>query len=184
MINLCESMGLGWDLTCDPWICSQTHCQVCWVALCRHRHATRLNSVLWSQYSLTQDIHDLVPNCITLYRIETSFSTFANRVDPDQAALVRAAPSGSSLFAFGNKIYQILHKWIWTLVSLFYVPTWKFIYIIVHSGWSFKPEYSLRKGLMLSYGYVFYFSSSKLFGMCVWEDGGSRGGRKRVHEGR
>ena len=29
--------------------------------------------------------------CLTLYFIEAPFSTFANRVDPDQAALVRAA---------------------------------------------------------------------------------------------
>ena len=29
--------------------------------------------------------------CLTLYFIETPFSTFANRADPDQAALIRAA---------------------------------------------------------------------------------------------
>ena len=29
---------------------------------------------------------------------------FANRADPDQAALVRAALSGSTLFAYGNMI--------------------------------------------------------------------------------
>ena len=42
----------------------------------------------------------------TLYLIETPFSTFANRADPDQAALVRAAWSGSTLFAYGNMLYD------------------------------------------------------------------------------
>ena len=32
------------------------------------------------------------------------FNTFANRADPDLAALVRAAGSGSTLFAYGNII--------------------------------------------------------------------------------
>ena len=32
------------------------------------------------------------------------FDAFANRADPDQAALVRAALSGSTLFAYGNMI--------------------------------------------------------------------------------
>ena len=31
-------------------------------------------------------------------------STFANREDPDQAALIRTASSGSTLFASGNRI--------------------------------------------------------------------------------
>ena len=30
---------------------------------------------------------------------------------------------------------EILHKWTWKVISLFYVPTWKFIHIIIHSGW-------------------------------------------------
>ena len=45
---------------------------------------------------------------LTLYITETHFNTFANRTDPDQAALVRAACSGSTLFAYGNMIYLIL----------------------------------------------------------------------------
>ena len=32
------------------------------------------------------------------------FNMFANRADPDQATLVRAALSGSTLFAYGNLI--------------------------------------------------------------------------------
>ena len=47
---------------------------------------------------------ELVGPLITLYLIETPFNTFANRADPVQAALVRAAWSGSSLFAYGNMI--------------------------------------------------------------------------------
>ena len=41
---------------------------------------------------------------LTLYQIEMPFNTFANRADPDQAALVRAARSGSTLFVYGNMI--------------------------------------------------------------------------------
>ena len=40
----------------------------------------------------------------TLYLIEMPFNAFANRAHPDQAALVRAAWSGSTLFAYGNNI--------------------------------------------------------------------------------
>ena len=38
------------------------------------------------------------------YLIETPFDAFVNRADPDQAALIRAALSGSTLFAYGNMI--------------------------------------------------------------------------------
>ena len=41
---------------------------------------------------------------LTLYLIETSFKAFSNRAEQDQAALVRAALSGSSMFAYGNMI--------------------------------------------------------------------------------
>ena len=50
-----------------------------------------------------------VRQIITLYLIETPFNTFANRADLDQTALVRAAWSWSTLFAYGNMIYLILH---------------------------------------------------------------------------
>ena len=69
---------------------------------------------------------------------------FANRADPDQAALVRATWSGSTLFAYGSMI-----RYDPTLVDLtsnffFYVQTWKFIYIIIYSGrslaWIFMKE--------------------------------------------
>ena len=46
---------------------------------------------------------------LNLYLMETPINPFANRIDPDQAALVRAACSGSTLFAYGNVIYLILH---------------------------------------------------------------------------
>ena len=39
---------------------------------------------------------------LTLNLMETRFNAFANRADQDQAALVRAAWSGSTLFAYGN----------------------------------------------------------------------------------
>ena len=81
---------------------------------------------------------------LTDYLLKKHFNAFANRADPDQAALVRAAWSGSTLFAHGNMIYLLLHKWTWQVFSLFYVPTWKFIYIIIHSGGALR-EHSWRK---------------------------------------
>ena len=41
---------------------------------------------------------------LTLYLIEMPFNDFENRADPDQAVLVRAARSGSTLFAYANMI--------------------------------------------------------------------------------
>ena len=41
---------------------------------------------------------------LTLYLKKKPLKSFANRADPDQAALVRAAWSGSTLFAYGNMI--------------------------------------------------------------------------------
>ena len=40
----------------------------------------------------------------SIYLMETPFDNFANRLDPDQAALTRAAKSGSALFGHGNMI--------------------------------------------------------------------------------
>ena len=44
----------------------------------------------------------LISSVSTLYLTEMPFNTFANRANPNQAALVRAAWSGSTLFAYGN----------------------------------------------------------------------------------
>ena len=38
------------------------------------------------------------------YLVEMTFNAIANTADPDQSALVRAAWSGSTLFAYGNMI--------------------------------------------------------------------------------
>ena len=46
--------------------------------------------------------HSLI-RFLTLYLREMPFNTFAIRANPDQAALVRCAWSGSTLFAFANK---------------------------------------------------------------------------------
>ena len=56
---------------------------------------------------------------------ETLFNAFANKADP-----------GSTMFAYGDTIYLILHTWAWQVLSFFYVQTWKLIYVIIHSGWS------------------------------------------------
>ena len=69
---------------------------------------------------------------LALYPIEMPFNAFANRADPDQAALIRAALSGSTLFAYRN-----MSRYDPTLVVLpcnFYVQTFQFINI--HSVWS------------------------------------------------
>ena len=69
-----------------------------------------------------------IKNPWTLYGIETPFNPFANR----------AGWSGCTLFSYGNVI-----RYDPTLVDLtsnFFVlcnvQTWKFNYIIIHSGWS------------------------------------------------
>ena len=41
---------------------------------------------------------------LTLNFIMMTFDAFVKRVEPEQAALVRAACSGSTLFAYGNMI--------------------------------------------------------------------------------
>ena len=43
---------------------------------------------------------------VILKLLNPLLNTFANRADPDQAALVRAAWSGSTLFAYGNLRYD------------------------------------------------------------------------------
>ena len=69
----------------------------------------------------------LVPLCecqmqylwyLTLYLIEKPFT---NRKDPDQAALVRAALSGSALFSYGNIIRYDPTLLLVDLTSTFFV---------------------------------------------------------------
>ena len=45
-------------------------------------------------------------SCLTLYLIEASFNTFVSIADPDQAALVGAAWSQSTLLAGNMIIYD------------------------------------------------------------------------------
>ena len=56
---------------------------------------------------------------LALYPIETPFDAFANRADPDQAALVRAARSGSTLFV--NGIVIRYDPTLVDLTSIFFV---------------------------------------------------------------
>ena len=91
-------------------------------------------------------IESLVYKGLTLYLMDAPFNALANRADPNQAALQRAAWSGSTLYAYGNMIYLILHKWTWQVISLFQVPSGKFIYIIIHSGWSLAWIFMNVKG--------------------------------------
>ena len=60
-----------------------------------------------------------------------AFDTFANRADPDQAAIT----SGSTLFAYGNMIRS--DPTLVELTSSFFILCTKMkVYIIIHSGWS------------------------------------------------
>ena len=61
---------------------------------------------------------------LTLYLIETSFNAFAYRADSDQAALIRAALSGSTLLAYRNMIYLILHQYIELSINYFGLITY------------------------------------------------------------
>ena len=47
---------------------------------------------------------------LTLYLIETTLNAFANKADPDQAALVSCLIMVYSV-AYENMIYLILHNW-------------------------------------------------------------------------
>ena len=108
---------------------TREHVQHCW-------EASIFTFILFSIFIAA--IYD-EPFCLSLYLIETSFYTFEYRADPDQAALVRAAWSGSTLFAYGRMI-----RYDPTLVDLksnFFVPcTNAKIYIIIHSGWSYEGK--------------------------------------------
>ena len=73
---------------------------------------------------------------LTLYLIEAPFNTFVNAAAPDSVALVRAARSGSTLFALGNMI-----RYDPTLVdftsNFFILCTNVKVYLYnIHSGWS------------------------------------------------
>ena len=75
-----------------------------------------------------------------------TFNAFTNRADPDQAALVRAALSGTT--------HVWLCKYIWSYNSgpnrsfLFYVSTWMFIYITFHSEWGLAWIFMIENGYM------------------------------------
>ena len=58
-------------------------------------------SLVFTAYAIST--HCSWNGSITLYPTEMPFNTFANRDDPDQAALVRAALSRYTLFAYGFK---------------------------------------------------------------------------------
>ena len=59
---------------------------------------------------------------LTIYLIDKPIDTFAKRADPDQAALIRAAVSMSTLFAHGNMISDPTQVDLTCIaISLFYV---------------------------------------------------------------
>ena len=60
---------------------------------------------------------------------------FANRADSDQAAPVRAALSGSTLFPYGNYMSDLTKVDLKSnfLILSIYITTWKFIFINIYS---------------------------------------------------
>ena len=75
-----------------------------------HQEDLDQNLDLWPclirQHGCILESHAHMQYYLILYLIETPFNAFANRADIDQAALAR---SGSTLFAYENMIYLILH---------------------------------------------------------------------------
>ena len=70
---------------------------------------TQSNEYKFEPYYINARLVGFIPffyTFLTLYPIETPFDAFANRADPDQAALVRAAWSVSTLFAYGNMTWK------------------------------------------------------------------------------
>ena len=61
---------------------------------------------------------------------QTHFNAFANRVDSDQASLVRAAWWGSTLFAQIEIWYICIYTSDVTIIFLLHVQKWKFIYTL------------------------------------------------------
>ena len=74
---------------------------------------------------------------------ETPFNALANKADPDQAALVRAAWSGSTLFAYGNMIYLILTR------NFFVLNTNMKVYLYKYSKWV-EPSMNIHEGKRLN----------------------------------
>ena len=88
------------------------------------------------------------PACreLTLYLIETPFNAFSNKADPDQAALVRAAWSGSTLFAYGNMIKYDPTLVDQTLTSNFFVLCTNMkVYFDNYSLWV-EPSMNIHEG--------------------------------------
>ena len=104
-------------------------------------------------WNITHDIIILKFPYLTLYLKEMPFNTFANRANP---ALTRTVWSGSTHVTYGNMMYLILHLWTWQVVSLFNVPTWKFICIIIHSGWSLAWIFMKEKSIFKDTNFVIY----------------------------
>ena len=50
-------------------------------------------------FGIDMIVGSLVSTFVIIYLIETPLNAFANRADPDETALSRAARSGSTLFA-------------------------------------------------------------------------------------
>ena len=81
------------------------------------------NESMWQRNVRDININPLPPT--------DAFERFLQKADPDQTALIKAAWSGLTLFM------EIWYIWSYTIQGLTNnEPTWKFTYLIIHSGWN------------------------------------------------
>ena len=102
LIKECNDCKPRWDATSEQVFST--------VLVCQTSLKTELSCNLINEYEkhwqtvrpyLNRSLSNIT---LTLFHIETPFNTCANRIDLDQAALVRAVWSESTLFAYGNMI--------------------------------------------------------------------------------
>ena len=94
----------------------------------------------------------------------TPFNDFANRADPDQAALVRAAWSGSTLFACGNDISD--PTLVYLTSNFFVLCTIMKVYLLFIVGgafWRFCKQSRPRSGSSYKSCQI------RVYSVCLWK---------------
>ena len=117
---------------------------------------------------------------LSLYLIKMLFLTFCKQSRARSGSSCKSCLIRIYSVCFWNMIYLIQYNWTWEIISLFYAPTWKFICIIIHSGWSqawiFMKEWvktfraNTIKGSLTVWALYAYFSDSQNadFRLLVW----------------
>ena len=98
-------------------------------------------------FKYSVDLTSIFDHTSTLYLKDMHFKTFANRADPDQAAIIRAAWSVSTIFAYGNMI-RYDHTLVDLTSNFFVLSTNVKVYLWYELKIrGAKHEYSWRKEL-------------------------------------